>query len=97
MALTDPNIDPDGDQLYDTIDMATYKLNINTGKWELLKSEQNDLLFSNIWAVIEPCYNGERAGEFALPINSDNIVPVPNTYLREIQTTCGTESITKDF
>lgn len=85
-ALTDPNIDPDQDQFYDTIDMATYKLNINTGKWELLKSAQDELLFSNIWAVIEPGYNSDRADEFALPINSDHVVPVPNTYLREIQT-----------
>ena len=84
--LTDPNIDADQDGLYETIDMATYKLNLVTGKWEIVTNQQGQPLFSKIWAELEPGYDNERAAEYAMKVGSKFLVPVPNTYLREIQT-----------
>jgi hypothetical protein len=87
--LTDPMIDPDGDGLYDTIDMATYQLNIETGRWELLLDQQGAPLYSHIFATIESGYDtGEAAQVLDTVRDGDNIyVRVPSTYLQQVQTT----------
>ena len=55
--MTDPNIDPDSDGFYETIDMEAYsKLNFNLGQWEPLTLDGEQLV-SQIFAEIEPGYS----------------------------------------
>lgn len=84
--LTDPNIDPDGDGQYETIDMEAYQLNFNQGQWNNL-SLNGDNLVAHIFAEIEPGYTSAENISSGIFSPANHYVKVPNIYLRGVQTT----------
>ena len=54
--LTDPQIDPDSDGRYETIDMAAYQLDFTRGQWNILSLDQEQLV-AHIFAEIEPGFD----------------------------------------
>ncbi len=85
--LTDPNIDPDNDGQYETIDMAAFKLNFDGGVWDPL-TLNGEPLVSHIFAEIETGYfRGDTQIPSGIYSPSRHYVKVPNIYLRGVQTT----------
>ena len=84
--LTDPQIDPDGDGRYETIDMNAYQLDFTRGQWGVLSLNQQQLV-AHIFAEIEPGYNVPANTETGINAPSEYYVKVPNVYLRGVQTT----------
>ena len=84
--LTDPQIDPDGDGQYETIDMEAYQLDFNLGQWNNLTLDGQTLV-SHIFAEIEPGFRGGVNISSGIFTPANHYVKVPNVYLRGVQTT----------
>lgn len=91
--LTDPNIDPDGDGRYETIEMNAYQLNFERAQWEILRDVNGQQLYSRVVAEIEAAYDNGSNPEMASLIPDGLYSPnriyafVPDAYLRGVQTT----------
>ncbi len=93
-ALTDPEIDPDSDGRYESIEMYAYELNIERAQWQPLRVADAPV-YSRIMAQVESGYrvrDDDIAGG-ATPIDDALFSPdrvysyVPDAYLRGVQTT----------
>ena len=85
--LTDPQIDPDGDGSYETIDMTAYQLDFTRGQWNILNLDQEQLV-AHIFAEIEPGFDTpQNVNGGGINTPGDYFVKVPNIYLRGVQTT----------
>ena len=91
--MTDDRIDPDGDGLYETIEMFAYQLNVDRAQWEPM-AVNGEPLYSHIVARAERGYRtAADEDSMARPIPNGFARPgraypfVPAAYLRSVQST----------